>query len=177
MLQKLLTLRAGQRSLISSLISKLCELRENGTLTRFNNVLSTLEKKTESLTIVDEKILAQTDIEGMEEEILLTGNYSMEINLQLTDFRDYKVAASRRQQEPTTHSLEARVSEQTIDTTGEVATERKGHTEENTDEQTNEETTVQRDGAEEMQRGGAEEMQRGRAEEVQTQGAEEMRKD
>lgn len=88
-LQKLLSHREGHRSVIKRNIEQINDAKENGRLSEFNAILDMLETKVKTLDSLNEKVLSQIDVEGIEQEIITTDEYSLELEIQLRDLSEY----------------------------------------------------------------------------------------
>jgi hypothetical protein len=88
-LQKLLSHREGHRTVIKRNLEKINEAKENGRLSELHAILDMLETKVKTLDSLNEKLLSQTDVEGIEQEIITTDEYSLELEMQLRDLRKY----------------------------------------------------------------------------------------
>ena len=88
-LQKLKTIRVGHRRVIQKQLDKIEEAKKKSTLTEFHVILEALTAKAESLLAINQKILEQTDIAEIEEEIIQGEEYSLNLEISLRELRAY----------------------------------------------------------------------------------------
>jgi hypothetical protein len=69
-LLKLILVHSGNRNIISKLLGKIEEAKEKSDKIEFNVILEALESKTNTLDALDEKILSQTGVEDIQEELI-----------------------------------------------------------------------------------------------------------
>ncbi|KAH3804512.1 hypothetical protein DPMN_132799 [Dreissena polymorpha] len=80
-LQKLRSIRGGTKRTIAILLEKIEEKKENGTLIEINSLLKILETKVEMLETLNEKILSNTETDGIEDKIVATEIYMMDLRM------------------------------------------------------------------------------------------------
>ncbi|KAH3707446.1 hypothetical protein DPMN_066852 [Dreissena polymorpha] len=107
-LQKLRSNRGGTKRTIAILLEKIEEKKENGTLIEINILLKKMKTKVEMLETFNEKILSNTDTEEIEDEIVETDIYVMDLRMKLgtliaeRDQRDTSIGS----QQPTFHPMD-----------------------------------------------------------------------
>ncbi|KAH3753565.1 hypothetical protein DPMN_188205 [Dreissena polymorpha] len=107
-LHKLRSNRGGTKRTIAILLEKIEEKKENGTLIELNTLLKKLETKVEMLETLNEKILPNTETEEIEDAIVETDIYMMDLCMKLDtliadrDQRDTSIGS----QEPTFHPID-----------------------------------------------------------------------
>ena len=69
-LQKLRSTREGHRRVIQQQLAKIEEAKGKSTLTEFHAILEALTAKAETLQTLNQQILEQTDVAGIEERRL-----------------------------------------------------------------------------------------------------------
>ncbi|KAH3863404.1 hypothetical protein DPMN_026390 [Dreissena polymorpha] len=95
-LQKIQIQREGHCRLIEKYLEKIEQSKENDSLTDCHAILHPIEAKVTILETLNEKILAQTEIEGLEEEIFQTDTYSAELDIQLCRLRAFRDQQEKR---------------------------------------------------------------------------------
>ena len=88
-LQKLKSIREGHRRVIQQQLDKIEEAKKKSTLTEFHVILEALTAKAESLLAINQKILEQTDVAEIEEEIIQGEEYSLNLEIILRELRAY----------------------------------------------------------------------------------------
>ncbi|KAH3840485.1 hypothetical protein DPMN_113934 [Dreissena polymorpha] len=107
-LQKLRSNRGGTKRTIDILLEKIDENKENGTRIEINSLLKNLETKLQMLEKLNEKILSNTETEEIEDEIVETDIYMMDLRMTLDtliaerDQRDTSIVS----QQPTFHPMD-----------------------------------------------------------------------
>jgi hypothetical protein len=76
-IEKLILVRSGNKSVISKFLGKIVEAKEKSDKIEFNAILEDIETKTNTLDALDEKILSQTGVEDIEEELITTEEYNL----------------------------------------------------------------------------------------------------
>ncbi|KAH3862598.1 hypothetical protein DPMN_025567 [Dreissena polymorpha] len=89
-LQKLQTLRDGNKRVIQRYLDTLADAYTLS-LMEFIATLDALEKKITQVSLLNEDILSKLDTEGIEEEILATDAYMLEIDIKLRRCARYEV--------------------------------------------------------------------------------------
>ncbi|KAH3864989.1 hypothetical protein DPMN_028022 [Dreissena polymorpha] len=95
-LQRIQIQREGHRRFIEKYLEKIEQSKENDSLTDFHAILNTIEAKVTILETLNEKILSQTEIEGLEEEIFQTDTYSAELDIQLCRLQAFRDQQEKR---------------------------------------------------------------------------------
>ena len=95
-LQKIQIQREGHRRFIEKYLEKIEQSKENDSLTDFHAILKAIEAKVTILETLNEKILSQTEIDGLEEEIFQTDTYSAELDIQLCRLRAFRDQQEKR---------------------------------------------------------------------------------
>ncbi|KAH3824049.1 hypothetical protein DPMN_125877 [Dreissena polymorpha] len=95
-LQQIQIQREGDRRFIEKYLEKIEQSKENDSLTDFHAILNAIEAKVTILETLNEKILSQTEIEGLEEEIFQTDTYSAELDIQLCCLRAFRDQQEKR---------------------------------------------------------------------------------
>ncbi|XP_052229543.1 uncharacterized protein LOC127843783 isoform X3 [Dreissena polymorpha] len=107
-LQKLRSNKGGTKRTIAILLEKIDEKKENGTRIEINSLLKKLETKVQMLETLNEKILSNTETEEIEDEIVETDIYVMDLRMILDtliaerDQRDTSIVS----QQPTFHPMD-----------------------------------------------------------------------
>ena len=86
-LTKLIIQSSAHRKTTSKLLDKIEDAKKNEKRTEFDKILENLEAKWNLLTTLNEKILSFMDEDGMEEEIIETDEYSLELEICLEELR------------------------------------------------------------------------------------------
>ncbi|KAH3729171.1 hypothetical protein DPMN_055136 [Dreissena polymorpha] len=95
-LQRIQIQREGHRRFIEKYLEKIEQSKENDSLTDFHAILNAIEAKVTILETLNEKILSQTEIEGLEEEIFQTDTYSAELDIQLCRLQAFRDKQEKR---------------------------------------------------------------------------------
>ncbi|XP_052244855.1 uncharacterized protein LOC127853991 isoform X1 [Dreissena polymorpha] len=107
-LQRLRSNRGGTKRTIAILLEKIVEKKENETRIEINSLLKNLETKVQMLETLYEKILLNTETEEIEDEIVETDIYMMDLRMKLDiliaerDQRDTSIVS----QQPTFHPMD-----------------------------------------------------------------------
>ena len=88
-LQKLRSTREGLRRVIQQQFAKTGEAKGKLTLTEFHAILETLTAKAETLQTLNQQILEQTDVAGIEEEIIQGEEYTLNLEISIRELRSY----------------------------------------------------------------------------------------
>lgn len=80
------------RRLVKRCQEKLEEAKRSENFLEFNAILDTLEEKVSAISALNEKILSQTDAASIEEEVINSEEYSLELGIELRKYRAYKSA-------------------------------------------------------------------------------------
>lgn len=89
-LQRLLSMREGHRSVIKHHLEKINDAKGDSTLIVFNTILDALESMVKLLGSLNEKILGQTEVATIEEEIITAEEYSLELEINLQQLRAFR---------------------------------------------------------------------------------------
>ncbi|XP_053402668.1 uncharacterized protein LOC128557990 [Mercenaria mercenaria] len=88
-LQKLQSQREGHKRVIRNYITKIEDAKERSALIEFDAILQSLESKIKVTETLNVKILSQTDVEGIEEEIVKAEEFSLDIEINLRQLRAF----------------------------------------------------------------------------------------
>ncbi|KAH3726058.1 hypothetical protein DPMN_051913 [Dreissena polymorpha] len=88
-LQKIKIQREDHRRFIEKYLENIKQSKENDSLTDFHAILNAIKAKVKILETMNEKILSQTEIEGLEEEIFQTDKYSSELDNQTVSLTSF----------------------------------------------------------------------------------------
>ncbi|XP_053406494.1 uncharacterized protein LOC128559265 [Mercenaria mercenaria] len=86
---KLRSLRDSQRKVIEIQLEKIQRAKENSSMLEFRTILESITNKVENLKSLNEKILEQTEITEIEEELISSEEFSLQIEIQLRQFREF----------------------------------------------------------------------------------------
>ncbi|XP_053405674.1 uncharacterized protein LOC128559007 [Mercenaria mercenaria] len=131
-LQKLQTQREGHRRFVDRYLIKIEHAKENSSLLEFNAILESIEAKVQILETLNEKILSNTEIECIEDEIFQAEEYSLQLEIKLRQLREF-----RNQQEKCSTTSLPREDQQTS---------REIHDQENSRESGDHQSLRERDG-------------------------------
>ncbi|XP_045171011.2 uncharacterized protein LOC123533438 [Mercenaria mercenaria] len=131
-LQKLQTQREGHRRFVDRYLIKIEQAKENSSLLEFNAILESVEAKVQILETLNEKILSNTAIECIEDEIFQAEEYSLQLEIKLRQLREF-----RNQQEKFSTTSLPREDQQTS---------REIHDQENSRESGDQQSLRERDG-------------------------------
>ncbi|XP_045206508.2 uncharacterized protein LOC123558696 [Mercenaria mercenaria] len=88
-LQKLQCQRNGIKKIIERFIEKLAEASEEDDMIEFDATLETVQSKVDILQSLNEKILAQTDVDATEDEMVESEEYTLNLEIRLRKFKRY----------------------------------------------------------------------------------------
>ncbi|KAH3866490.1 hypothetical protein DPMN_029554 [Dreissena polymorpha] len=80
-LQKLHLIRDGHRGVIQRHLQNIEDATSDSTLIEFSTILEALETKMKILESINEKILSQTEVDGIQEEMLTTEEYTINMEI------------------------------------------------------------------------------------------------
>ena len=90
-LNRLKSLRAGNRGAVTKILRKLDDAIEETSVDtqEVTNLLNTIEKKKVTLADLDEQLLSNVDSDGIEEEIIETDEYYIDLDRKLRKYKTY----------------------------------------------------------------------------------------
>lgn len=83
------SIREGHRRVIQQQSAKIEEAKGKSTLTEFHAILEALTAKAETLQTLNQQILEQTDVAGIEEEIIQGEEYTLNLEISIRELRSY----------------------------------------------------------------------------------------
>lgn len=115
-LQRLKTQRDAQRDTIEKHLQRLdvAKTKTNNNMVQFNTIFKSLENKVNLLTSINEEMLSEVDVADVHEEIVTTDEYSLDLELQMGDLRDFREGNAQRPIPPSTDFLILRATHSSI---------------------------------------------------------------
>ncbi|XP_053390231.1 uncharacterized protein LOC128553139 [Mercenaria mercenaria] len=97
-IDKLRSIREGQRKVIEIQLQKIENAKDSSSMSEFRAILESVTGKFENLVSLNEKILEQTEIGEIEEEIINSEEYSSAIQIKLREFQEFSESREKSSQ-------------------------------------------------------------------------------